>query len=267
MQLAATYKLNTTQRQSWAGHGYVVLRDFFEADVCDALDVWTEELAQWPETPGKWMKYFETDDVAHRQLCRIENFMDYHEGWHQVLNDPALMALLEDLFGEPAVLFKEKINFKLPGGAGFLPHQDGPAFRMFGQDYHITLMIAVDRATVDNGCLQVARDGQHQRGLLKQASDGSLAQEVAESLAWTPVACEPGDIILFDSNVPHFSAKNDSAKSRRALYVTYNKRSQGDKRSEYYKDKRDKFPPECERDPKKDYNKHSHVYNLGNPIE
>jgi hypothetical protein len=29
------------------------------------------------------------------------------------------------------VLFKEKINFKLPGGSGFTPHQDSPAYITF----------------------------------------------------------------------------------------------------------------------------------------
>ena len=33
------------------------------------------------------------------------------------------MDVVSDLFDEPAVLFKEKINFKLPGGGGFLAHQ------------------------------------------------------------------------------------------------------------------------------------------------
>ena len=40
--------------------------------------------------------------------------------------DPAHVG---ELFGEPAVLFKEKINFKMPGGAGFKAHQDQQAGR------------------------------------------------------------------------------------------------------------------------------------------
>lgn len=35
--------------------------------------------------------------------------------------------IASQLFEEEAVLFKEKINFKLPGGCGFFAHQDTPA--------------------------------------------------------------------------------------------------------------------------------------------
>ncbi len=38
--------------------------------------------------------------------------------------DPQLRGAVATLFGEPAMLFKDKINFKLPGGDGFKPHQD-----------------------------------------------------------------------------------------------------------------------------------------------
>ena len=38
---------------------------------------WADELARWPETPGKWMKYFETatDQRDSRMLCRVEYFL------------------------------------------------------------------------------------------------------------------------------------------------------------------------------------------------
>ena len=54
-----------------------------------------------------------------------------------------LFSILEQLFEEPAVLFKEKINLKLPGGNGFKAHQDAPAFAAFKQIFHITAMISI----------------------------------------------------------------------------------------------------------------------------
>ena len=40
------------------------------------------------ETAGKWMKYFEkpNNDPQGRQLCRVENFLQYHEGFDNLLN-------------------------------------------------------------------------------------------------------------------------------------------------------------------------------------
>ena len=119
---------------------------------------WAEDLAARPETPGKWMKYFEAPlhDPEGRQLCRVENFLEYHAGFDRLLRGERILGILSELMGEPAVLFKEKINFKLPGGNGFLAHQDAPAFSSFGQHYHVTMSVSVDRSTPENGCLQVA---------------------------------------------------------------------------------------------------------------
>lgn len=53
------------------------------------------------------------------------------------------------------MLFKEKINFKLPGGGGFLAHQDSVAYIGLAKQ-HISAMVAVDAAVEENGCLFVA---------------------------------------------------------------------------------------------------------------
>ena len=42
-------------------------------------------------------------------------------------------------------------------------------------------------------------------------------------------------------------------QARRVLYITYNKRSEGDSREQYYTEKRNNYPPDIERDPDKDY--------------
>ena len=63
----------------------------------------------------------------------------------------------------------------------------------------------------------------------------------------------PGDVVFFDSYVPHRSGPNLTAEARRVLYVTYNRLSEGDHRTRYYADKRKSYPPDCEREPGKPY--------------
>ena len=53
--------------------------------------------------------------------------------------------MLAQLFGEAAVVMKEKLNYKHPGGGGYAPHQDFAAYD-FGST-HITCAIAIDAAT------------------------------------------------------------------------------------------------------------------------
>ena len=260
--------LDHDQLTFWEENGYLLLPGSLSPLELNLLEGWTAGLSELPETPGKWMKYFERSrvDRARTLLCRIENFVPYHEGFSRFLRDDAKLAVLSQLMGEQAVLFKEKINFKLAGGNGFKPHQDAPAYTMFEQTYHVTMMIAIDPCTRENGCLEIVK-GHHRQGILAQEPDGTLRRDVVDQRCWEPILMSPGDVLFFDSYLPHASGANRSHASRRALYVTYNRISEGDRRDDYFVHKRRSFPPECERVPGVDYSKSAGVYNLGNPID
>ncbi len=246
----------------WRANGWLLLRDYV-SDV-RTLDQWVIDLAARPETPGKWMKYFEPGLDGRRQLCRVESFLAYHEGFDDFVNGAPMLELIGELLAEEAILFKEKINFKLPGGAGFAPHQDAPAFTSFGQSTHVTAMLSVDATTPENGCLEIAtRPGA--AATLPTAEDLTIATEVVDRLDWVAVPTAPGDLLLFDSYLPHRSAENRSYSARRAVYLTYAKAAEGDHRLAYYRKKRDVFPPDCEREPGRDYGP-AGVFNVGNPI-
>ena len=259
--------LTEEQLKFWDENGYLVLTDYFTPEQVEDLNSWVEDLESRPETPGKWMKYFETpaNDPTGRQLCRVENFLQYHEGFAGLLEGERVIGILSELMGEQAVLFKEKINFKLPGGSGFTAHQDAPAFTTFNQQYHITMMVSIDASNPENGCLEMV-PGRHKEGLLHTAPDGTIDLEFADTLTWIPLPTQAGDMVFFDSYIPHRSHANVSDRPRRACYITYNKASEGSHREDYYRHKREVFPPDVERIPGKEYGDPG-VYNVGNPIK
>jgi 2-aminoethylphosphonate dioxygenase len=257
--------LDPVAKEHWGRHGWLWLRGFLDDAMVADLARWTDEIAGWPEIPGKWMRYYERGD-AGKLLARIENFVPYHEGVARLLSSPRLAGLLAELCGEPVVLFKDKINFKLPGGAGFAPHQDAPAYVDFGVEHHLTVMIPVDAFTRDNGCLEMARDASARR-FLPQSPDGTLRPGVIDALELEPLLAVPGDIIVFDAWAPHRSGPNRSGGPRRSYYVTFNPASAGDRRAAYYARKRECFPPEYERKPGVDYAALGRQFNLGNPFD
>jgi 2-aminoethylphosphonate dioxygenase len=255
--------LSAAQKAGWDKNGYLHLPQFFGEG--QKLRAWTDDMSTWPESAGQWMKYFETPQGASAKLlCRMEYIIDFHEGWKSVIFNEELIKILSELFGEPAILFKEKLNFKLPGGQAFTAHQDAPAFASFGQDFHITAMVSIDETTRENGCLEMVA-GKHKEGLLEMTEAKVLSQNVIDALTWVPLETSAGDLVLFDSYLPHRSPPNISKAPRRAAYLTYNGKSQGDYRDAYYAHKRKVFPPDIERVPGKDYGD-SGLYNIGNPI-
>ena len=56
-----------------------------------------------------------------------------------------------------------------------------------------------------------------------------------------------GDVIFFNSYIPHKSGPNKSKKSRIQIYLTYNSISAGNFRKRYISEKRKSFPPNNER--------------------
>jgi len=238
---------------AWRRDGFIVVRGLLGAAEIAEVTRWADALQAWPETPGKHMKYFDGSlaEPGARLLNRIENFCPYHEGFDRLINGDALRGRTAELLGGPAVLFKEKVNFKLPGGGGFEAHQDIQAGWASYAEMFVTALVGIDAATVENGCLEVAA-GHHTRGMFGDMWQ-PLADDQLVGVDFAPVLTEPGDAVFFDCFTPHRSAPNLSDAPRRVLYVTYNRAAAGDHRAQYYADKRANYPPDCERDTDKEY--------------
>lgn len=233
--------------------GFLVVRHMYStAEIAD-VDRWTEEVAGSPEQAGKYMMYFEPGPGKEnkRIISRIENFIPYHEGFRLLITKRRMHQVVGELFGSEAVLFKDKINFKLPGGDGFKEHQDVQAGWDSYAPIHITAMVAIDETTEENGSLEMLA-GMHDKGVLGEKW-APLTDDDTDHRQYQALHCQPGDAVFFDSYAPHRSAPNYSSKQRRILYITYNKSADGDHRAQYYADKRLSYPPDIERDPDKDY--------------
>jgi len=232
--------------------GYVVVRGLFGAARMRAIRAGVDELQSWPEAPGKYMMYFEESLTDRRRiLSRVENFCPYHRALNDLVMSGEMLGAASQLFGEPGVLFKDKINFKMSGGDGFKAHQDVQAGWDTYASLHITAMVSIDRTTHENGCLEMA-PGQHRRGLIGKAWE-PLGERELSAMKYVSCPTEPGDAVFFDSFIPHRSAPNLTADQRRVLYITYNRASEGDHLARYYADKRKSYPPDCEREPGKQY--------------
>jgi hypothetical protein len=233
--------------------GFIVVHGLLSPEEMVRVSAWAEEVEHWPEVPGRHMVYHETSilDPNERILQRIENVYPYHEGFRVLFDDDRIKDRIAELLGEPAVLFKEKINFKYPGSEGFKHHQDQAAGWWEYGSLFISVLISIDEATVENGCLEIAPGDERHRHLEREWKP--YTEEEIKKMPFSPVPTKRGDVIFFDSFVPHGSYPNLSDKRRRILYVTYNRLSEGDHRVQYCADKRKSYPPDCEREPGKTY--------------
>jgi hypothetical protein len=191
-------------------------------------------------------------------VCRYE----YILGASDQLRDfekQHIRPLVAGVVGRRLSILKDKMNRKSAGGGAFGPHQDHEAYRRFPPTWYVTAMIAIDEATEANGCLQfagnfdqVARDHPqyvarrysenpllwaHQGG----PSNGEIQGDIALLFEWQPIPARAGDVVIFDSFIPHRSEINRSLRSRRALFLTYNTAESGDWYDYYYRMKRARY--------------------------
>ena len=137
------------------------------------------------------------------------------------------------LLGDEVYHYHHKMILKEPQtGGAWEWHQD------YGYWYHNgclrpdmgSCMIAVDRATRENGCLQVLR-GSHRLGRIDHGKIGDQTgadlERVAvaeQRLELVHCAMDPGSAIFFHANTLHRSDQNRSPDPRWALICCYNTR-------------------------------------------
>ena len=244
--------LSGRQIEQFHRDGFLVVRAMYAVDEVEDISRWTDEVAGSPEISGHYLMYFESSrQDGIRILSRVENFVPYHARFAELVSRLRMQQAVSDLFGEASLLFKDKINFKLPGANGFKAHQDVQAGWDKYASVHITAMIAIDETNEANGSLEMIA-GMHKQGVLGEMW-APLTQSDTAKVPYEAVHCQPGDAVFFDSYTPHRSIPNNTNQARRVLYITFNKASEGDHRERYYADKRENYPPDIDRDPNGQY--------------
>ena len=133
-----------------------------------------------------------------------------------------------------AYAYHYKVNMKEPhGGGAWLWHQDHGYWQRDGlRPDMASVMIAIDKATLENGCLQVipyshtqwCRTLPHHEYTPNQLAVIKLTVDDARNEHdVVPVELNPGDGVFFHSRLLHTSAQNTSDKPRWVLITSYNR--------------------------------------------
>jgi len=141
---------------------------------------------------------------------------------------------MEQLLGGEIYHYHSKMMLKEPKvGGAWEWHQDYGYWYQNGCLFPdmASCLIAVDRATKENGCLQVLK-GSHHMGRVEHGRFGEQTGADPERVAAAMKRCElvycemePGTALFFHGNVLHASAANTSPNPRWSLICCYNKAS------------------------------------------
>jgi len=210
--------------------GHLTVNGVFAPQQMDAvirdIEAWGETfLAELPPEKRAW---FIDGGVSARTVLRKLDNPHFHRDARQALaRDPKLVGLVEQFLGRGVSVYFSQIFFKPPEGGGPKPaHQDNFYFGPTDIEGVVTAWIALDDATLENGCLYFG-DGTNLGPVYTHfAPEGEpfnlqLPAAVLDRQPMTPAPVRKGGVSFHHGNTFHQSGSNDSTAWRRACALHY----------------------------------------------
>lgn len=177
-------------------------------------------------TMPKELVYYE-DHTRPETLKQVQRVFEHDAYFHELMFASRFEALAAELLGE-SVIGKNLQYFNKQAGMSQAtpPHQDGYYF-MLEPCRAITLWLALEDVSLDQGCVHYAR-GSHRAGLCAHDATGVLgfSQSIPDFQAedHEVVACpaQAGDLMAHDAQTIHWAGANERiGRSRQALGFIY----------------------------------------------
>ena len=215
--------LSTAQIEQYHEDGYLMIPEHFSSEDMDQL------LAVARADQALAANANDRLDAEGR-VSRLSLRFDLPESAYSAyVQHRDIVEPLEQLMGEEVFHYHHKMMLKEPRvGGAWEWHQDyGYWYANFLRADMASCMIAVDRASKQNGCLQVLK-GSHRLGRLEHGQTGDQTGAdmqrmgvVLKHLQIVHCEMEPGTVLFFHSNLLHRSDPNESDDSRWALICCY----------------------------------------------
>lgn len=163
-----------------------------------------------------------------RRIKQLMHSEKVSPGLDQVLRSDEVLDIVEAIIGHDISLFHSKLLMKAARDGSVTPWHQDYAYWVKGMNRPLQLncMLAIDRQTRENGCIQFV-PGTQKQGLIKheKRENESFGIFLPGHFYQRPdavyVELEPGDCVFFGPLVIHGSDGNHSALHRRANTVAY----------------------------------------------
>ena len=219
-----TPPLTAEQTVAFDRDGYLMLRDYLPAPDMERL----LRVAHGDhELSENAREHLDVEGRVSRLSLRYN--LDGEDAYRAYARHDRIVEPLEQLLGGELYHYHHKMMLKEPRvGGAWEWHQDyGYWYANFLRADMASCMIAVDRASKQNGCLQVLK-GSHKLGRIEHGQTGDQTGAdmermgvVLEHLEIVHCEMEPGTQLFFHSNLLHRSDPNESDDSRWALICCY----------------------------------------------
>jgi phytanoyl-CoA hydroxylase len=221
--------LSDSQVKEFRATGHLTVPDVLRPDqvaaALDDINHWGDEfLENLADDQKRW--YLEQKGQA-TALRKLDNPAFHRQIFQQLATSENVVAMVEQLIGPGVCVFFSQVFCKPPEVGGPKPvHQDNFYFGPDTLDATLTVWIALDTATVQNGCLFYGNGsnlGPVRPHVAPEDEPFNLqvAPEHLDIYQMTPAPVPSGGISFHHGNTWHQSSSNTSDHARRAVAFHY----------------------------------------------
>lgn len=212
--------LTSDQKRAFGENGFVLIEDVFGADRLAAL----REACDAPKVKAVHQRYRPNEKLVHLlQLSSLD------PQFRELIMDPMITERVASLIGPDIQLQHSKLCTKPPlSGCGAFPWHQDFSFNPHTNADLVTVILALDDADVDNGCITFL-EGSHGLGPLNHSVDGWHATGCQEPCYWEETArhvsvpMRAGSMTIHHAFTLHSSPNTQSGLPRR--YVAFHYRA------------------------------------------
>jgi phytanoyl-CoA hydroxylase len=222
-------------KEYYQENGYLTVEGVFDHSELQAIRTQVDTLIANPEhLPTGVTISREGNTAADRDSDAAKNdairgaafLVRYMPFFQDIAKQERLLACARGLLGPRVKVFRDQALFKPPGGQAKPLHQDQSYFRVDPIDDLITAWIALDDATLENGCMCYV-PGSHQHGIFPVGQDPDRPVHhipntgTIDLPAPTPCPVPAGSVIFHHGCTLHHSGENQTDTWRKAIIFHY----------------------------------------------
>lgn len=209
-------------------NGFLVIENFLDA----------EETAHWSRTTNEAVEQRlaanaqvlsnqgDPDAYYAQVFTQCLKMADTHAGMRELMLDPRLGKLAATLAGVDGIrIWHDQALYKPPFGNPTGWHLDNP-YWSFSSPHSLSIWIALDDATRDNGCLYYL-PGSHKTATYQNAGIGKNQADLFKvypqwrSISSVGCPCPAGSAVFHNGLTAHGAGANMTNKPRRAMTCAY----------------------------------------------
>ena len=223
------FRLSASQLDHYESFGYVGGIRVLDEGQVEALRAGLEAFLD-PNRDGREHWYLYLANASHepgRSLFHALGAWRIHPAFHDLVWHPRIAVPCAQILGRDVRLMHDQLFCKPPGGGGGVTwHQDYSYWTYTQPMAHVSCFVALDDATVENGCVRYV-PGSHRWPLLPvtgafgegRGIESVLSEGQRRAFSPVPVELEAGEASFHHPLTVHGSGPNLSDRPRRATVV------------------------------------------------